>query len=169
MTRRAKFGEVNITLDGEELKVGDKAPEFKAINKDLSDYISSEDDGKIKLISVVPSIDTSVCEIQTSIFTKAAKEFSDNVVLITISNDLPFAQIRFCNVKDIEKNKFVSDYIYNDFGKKYNTIMNELQLLNRSVFVIDKDNTIHYVQYLSQNSELPDTQKAIEAVKELDK
>ncbi|MDO5048071.1 MAG: thiol peroxidase [Anaerococcus sp.] len=169
MSRLAKFGTVDISIDGEELKVGDMAPDFKAINNDLSDYESSEDHGKIRLISVIPSIDTSVCEIQTTIFTKAAEEFSDQVSLITISNDLPFAQIRFSEDKNISNNKFLSDYIYHDFAKNYNTLIKELQLLNRSVFVVDKDGKLVHVEYLKQNTDLPDYDRAIEVVKELDK
>ena len=154
MSRKIKFGTIDVTVDGEKLKVGDFAPEFKAINNDLSDYSSKEDDGKIKLISVIPSIDTSVCEIQTTMFTKAAESFSDDVVLITISNDLPFAQARFSEDKEISNNKFVSDYIYNDFANKYSTLINEFQLLNRSVFIIDKDNKVVYSEYLDQNTDL---------------
>lgn len=169
MSRKIKFGTLNVTVDGEKLKVGDFAPEFKAINNDLSDYSSKEDDGKIKLISVIPSIDTSVCEIQTTMFTKAAESFSNNVVLITISNDLPFAQARFSEDKKISNNKFISDYIYNDFSNKYSTLINEFQLLNRSVFIIDKDNKVVYSEYLDQNTELPEYEKAIEIIKKLDK
>lgn len=169
MSRQIKFGTVDVTVDGEKLKVGDKAPIFKAINTDLADYSSTEDDGKIRLISVIPSIDTSVCEIQTTMFTKAAENFSDQVVLLTISNDLPFAQVRFSNDKEISNNKFVSDYIYQDFAKKYSTLINELRLLNRAVFVIDRDDTIVYAEYLDQNTDLPDYEKAIEEVKKLDK
>lgn len=169
MSRKIKFGTIDVTVDGEKLKVGDFAPEFKAINNDLSDYSSKEDDGKIKLISVIPSIDTSVCEIQTTMFTKAAESFSDDVVLITISNDLPFAQARFSEDKEISNNKFVSDYIYNDFANKYSTLINEFQLLNRSVFIIDKDNKVVYSEYLDQNTDLPEYEKAIEIIKKLDK
>lgn len=169
MSRKIKFGTIDVNVDGEKLQVGDFAPEFRAINNDLSDYSSKEDEGKIKLISVIPSIDTSVCEIQTTMFTKAAENFSDDVVLITISNDLPFAQARFSEDKEISNNKFISDYIYNDFSKKYSTLINELQLLNRSVFVVDKDNKIVYSEYLDQNTDLPEYEKAIEIVKDLDK
>lgn len=169
MSRKIKFGTIDVTVDGEKLQVGDFAPEFRAINNDLSDYSSKEDEGKIRLISVIPSIDTSVCEIQTTMFTKAAENFSDDVVLITISNDLPFAQARFSEDKEISNNKFVSDYIYNDFAKKYSTLINEFQLLNRSVFVVDKDNKIVYSEYLDQNTDLPEYEKTIEIVKGLDK
>ena len=169
MSRKIKFGTIDVNVDGEKLQVGDFAPEFRAINNDLSDYSSKEDEGKIRLISVIPSIDTSVCEIQTTMFTKAAENFSDDVVLITISNDLPFAQARFSEDKEISNNKFVSDYIYNDFAKKYSTLINELQLLNRSVFVVDKDNKIVYSEYLDQNTDLPEYEKAIEIVKDLNK
>ena len=168
MSRKVKFGTVDVSVDGNKLRVGDAAPEFKAIDNELNDFDSSVYKGKIRLISVIPSIDTSVCEIQTTMFTKAAEDFSDNVSLITVSNDLPFAQARFTKEKEISKNKFVSDYIYKKKKKKYSTLINELQLLNRSVFVIDKDNKIVYAEYLDQNTDLPDYEKAIELVKSLD-
>lgn len=168
MSRKVKFGSVEVSVDGEKLKVGDIAPDFSAIDNELNEYSSKEDDGKIKLISVIPSIDTSVCEIQTSMFTKARENLSDDVSLITISNDLPFAQARFLEEKEISNNKFVSDYIHHDFSKKYSTLINELQLLNRSVFVVDKDNKIVYAEYLEQNTDLPDYEKAIEVVKSLE-
>ena len=168
MSRKIKFGSVDVSVDGEKLKVGDIAPDFLAIDKDLNEYSSKEDDGKIKLISVIPSIDTSVCEIQTTMFSKAKEGLSDEVSLITISNDLPFAQARFLEEKEMTNNKFVSDYIHHDFSKKYSTLINELKLLNRSVFVVDKNNKIVYAEYLDQNTDLPDYEKAIEVVKSLE-
>ncbi|MDD7305594.1 MAG: thiol peroxidase [Peptoniphilaceae bacterium] len=166
--RTKKFGQEEVTVLGEELKVGDTAPDFKAVNTDLSDYDFYEaEKGKIKILSVVPSLDTSVCEIQTTKFNQAAADISPDVVIVTVSNDLPFAQSRFCSAKGIEQVKTVSDYNYLDFSKKYGTLIKELKLQNRSVFVVDKDNIIRHVQYLDQNTELPDYKKAVEVAKEL--
>lgn len=170
MSRKGKFGTVDITILGDELKVGDKAPDFKADKMDLTSYnFYEEEKDKIKILSVVPSLDTDVCELQTKMFQKATEFFSENVVVVTISNDLPFAQQRFKKVKKTDKIKFVSDYNYRDFSSKYGTLIEELKLLNRSVFVVDKDNTIKYVQYLEQNTDLPEYEDAIEVAKKLDK
>lgn len=169
MTERKKqFGEEEITVIGEELKVGDQAPNFKAINNDLSDYdFYKEEEGKIKIISVVPSLDTSVCEIQTTKFNQAAANISPDVVIVTVSNDLPFAQERFCSAKGIDQVKTVSDYNYLDFADKYGTLIEELKLQNRSVFVVDQDNKLVHVEYLDQNTSLPDYKAAIESAKKL--
>lgn len=169
MTERIKkFGEESITVIGEELKIGDIAPNFKAVNTDLSEYdFYKEEEGKIKIISVVPSLDTSVCEIQTTKFNQAAAEISPDVVIVTLSNDLPFAQARFCSAKSIEQVKTVSDHKNLEFADNYGTLIKELRLQNRSVFVVDKDNVIKHVEYLEQNTELPDYQAAINCAKEL--
>lgn len=170
MTRRGKFGTVDITVLGEELKVGDKAPDFVANKMDLSPYnFYDEEDGKIKIISVVPSLDTDVCELQTKMFQKATEFLPDNVIILTVSNDLPFAQIRFKKNKKAYQIKFVSDYNTRDFSSKYGTLIEELKLLNRSVFVVDKDNTIKYVQYLEQNTDLPEYEEAVRVAKQLSK
>lgn len=170
MPRKGKFGTVDITVLGNELKVGDKAPDFIADKIDLTPYNFYEEEGnKIKILSVVPSLDTDVCELQTKMFQRSASLFSDNVVIVTISNDLPFAQLRFKTNKKTDKIKFVSDYNCRDFSTKYATLIKELKLLNRSVFVVDKDNTIRYVQYLEQNTDLPEYEEAINVAKELDK
>jgi thiol peroxidase len=163
-----KFGDENVTVLGEELKVGDKAPNFKAMNNDLSVYdFYKEEEGKIKILSVVPSLDTSICEIQTTKFNQAAAAISPDVVIVTVSNDLPFAQQRFCSAKGIDQVKTVSDYNFREFSDNYGTLMKELKLQNRSVFVVDKDNVIRHVEYLEQNTELPDYQKAIDVAKTL--
>lgn len=170
MPRKGKFGTVDITVLGDELKVGNKAPDFKADKMDLTEYHFYEEEGrKIKILSVVPSLDTDVCELQTKMFQKATEFFSDNIVVVTVSNDLPFAQQRFKKVKKTDKIKFVSDYNCRDFSSKFGTLIQELKLLNRSVFVLDKDNTIKYVQYLGQNTDLPEYEEAIKIAKKLDK
>ena len=96
------------------------------------------------------------------------KQFSNDIVIVTISNDLPFAQSRFKRVKKTDKIKFVSAYNNRDFSDKYATLIEELKLLNRSVFVVDKDNTIQFVQYLEQNTDLPEYREAIDVAKSLE-
>lgn len=155
-----------VTLLGKEVKVGDKAPEFTCIKGDLSPFTLNDVEGKIKLISVVPSVDTGVCEVQTIRFNKEASHL-DDVAIITISCDLPFAQARFCGDKGIDNAIVVSDYNGHSFGLGYGFLMEEFMLLNRGIVVIDKDNTVKYVEYVSENTEHPDYDKALEAVKAL--
>ncbi|WP_101772476.1 thiol peroxidase [Peptostreptococcus faecalis] len=155
-----------VTLLGKEIKVGDKAPDFTCLNADLSPFSLADVEGKVKLISVVPSVDTGVCELQTIRFNKEAAELKDTAI-ITISCDLPFAQARFCGAKDIENAIVVSDYKDTSFGVNYGFLMEEFRLLNRGIVVIDKDNVVRYVEYVSENTNHPDYDKALEAVKSL--
>ena len=166
--REVKMGKMSLSVDGKKLELGDEASNFKATNLDLTDYdFYKEENGKVKIISALPSVDTSVCELQTYLLTKEEKDLPEDLVVVTVSNDLPFAQSRFKEDKEIEKIKFVSDYIYHEFGKSYSVLINELNLINRSIFVIDKDNVIRHVEYLDQNTELPDIKKALEVAKSL--
>lgn len=156
-----------ITLLGPELKVGDQAPDFK-INKDLMTEASLSDyEGKVKLISVVPSLDTGVCDAQTRRFNQEAANLGENVVILTISADLPFAQSRFCSIAGIDKVVALSDYKHRSFGLAYGVLIKELQLDNRAIFIIDADETIRYVEYLKEMSEHPDYESALNALREL--
>ncbi|MFT8316806.1 MAG: thiol peroxidase [Sporolactobacillus sp.] len=154
-----------ITLIGPELKVGDKAPDF-TVSKDFVQNMSLSDfAGKAKLISVVPSLDTSVCSAQTRRFNEEAAKLGDNVTVLTISVDLPVAQERFCSVSGIDHLKTLSDYKTHDFGKAYGVLIKELQLDMRSVFILDENNTIQYVEYLKEMTEHPNYDAALAAIK----
>lgn len=156
-----------ITLIGPELKAGDKAPDFK-VNKDLLNQVSLSDfAGKVKLISVVPSVDTGVCDAQTRRFNEEAAKLGDDVVVLTISNDLPMAQGRWCGAAGVDKVTMLSDYKDLSFGNAYGVHIKELRLLMRSIFVLDKNDTITYVEYLKEMTNHPDYEKAIEATKAL--
>lgn len=156
-----------ITLIGPELKVGDTAPDFK-LNKDLLTEVSLEDyKGKIKLISVVPSLDTGVCDAQTKRFNEEATQLGDNVVVLTVSVDLPFAQARWCGANDVNHVIPLSDYKTNAFGEAYGVLIKEFRLDHRAIFVLDEENQIRYVQYLPEMTDHPDYDAAIEAVKAL--
>lgn len=156
-----------ITLIGPELKVGDKAPDFK-LNKNLLEEASLQDyAGKIKLISVVPSLDTGVCDAQTRRFNEEAATLGDDVVVLTVSVDLPFAQARWCGAAGIDRVITLSDYKDNSFGKAYGVLIKEFVLDHRAVFVIDRDDTIRYVEVLKEMTEHPDYEKPIAAVKQL--
>lgn len=163
--RKAKFGSFDISLAGEELKSGDKAPNFKALTKDLEDYDFYKEMHGVTIISVIPSLDTSICELQTYMLNKASQE--DKLNIISISNDLPFAEQRFVREKGSENIVFLSDYLHNDFAKSYGVLIEEYNLLNRAIFVIDENKIIRHLEYLDQNTNLPDITKAVEVAKNL--
>ncbi len=156
-----------IKLLGEEIKVGDKAPHFVAVNKDMSPFDFSELDNKLKIISVVPSVDTKVCEFQTINFNEEATKHPD-VVVLTISVDLPFAQQRFCVANDIENSIVVSDYQTLDFGMKYGFAIDGLRLLARGIVVVDKNQEVRYVEYVKEVGTHPDYDKVLEFIKTLE-
>lgn len=156
-----------ITLVGPELKAGDKAPDFK-LNKSLVDEATLADfAGKVKLISVVPSLDTGVCDAQTRRFNEEAGSLGDDVVILTVSMDLPFAQARWCGAAGVDKVVTLSDYKYRSFGEAYGVLIKELALDMRAIFVVDKNDTIQYVEYLKEMTEHPNYDAALAAVKSL--
>lgn len=163
----ATFKGEPLTLVGPELKPGDKAPDFK-LNKTLADVVTLADyAGKVKLISVVPSLDTGVCDAQTRRFNEEADSLGDNVVILTVSVDLPFAQSRWCGAAGVSKVITLSDYKDRSFGQAYGVFIKELALDMRSIFVIDQNDTIQYVQYVKEMTEHPDYESALAAVKKL--
>lgn len=169
MTERTGFllGDVQLTLLGDEIKVGDTAPEFSLPTPDLSPVSLSSVDAPVKLLVVVPSLDTGVCEMETVRFNKEVASLGDNVQTFIISADLPFAQGRFATEKQTENVKYLSDHFDMQFGDAYGVHIKELRLLNRSVFVLDKNNKVTYVEYLKQNTDQPDYDKVLAAVKAL--
>lgn len=155
-----------VTLLGQEIKVGDKAPDFTVIRNDLSEYVLKDAGDNVKIISVVPSVDTGVCELQTINFNETAAELGD-VAILTISVDLPFAQKRFCGAHGIDKVITLSDHRDLSFGLNYGFVMEELRLLARGVVVLDRENTVRYVEYVKEVGTHPDYEKVIEEVKRL--
>lgn len=155
-----------VTLLGEEIKVGDKAPDFIALNTDMSPFKFSELDKKIKIISVVTSTDTRICEFQTIRFNEEATKHPD-VVVLTISMDLPFAQKRFCMANSIEKSMVVSDYRDHDFGMKYGFLVKETKLLARGIVVVDSEGIVRYVEYVSEIGSHPDYDKVLDFLEKM--
>ncbi|WP_227935215.1 thiol peroxidase [Alkalihalobacillus deserti] len=153
-----------FTLLGNELKVGDAAPDFIVLDNDLSPVTLENSKGKVRLISVVPSIDTGVCDAQTRHFNEDASNLR-NVEVLTISVDLPFAQKRWCGSNGLENVKTLSDHRDLSFGEAYGVHIKELRLLARAVFVIDSNNKVTYVEYVSEVTNHPNYDAAIEAVK----
>ncbi|MCL1941590.1 MAG: thiol peroxidase [Synergistaceae bacterium] len=155
-----------MTLVGAEPKTGDKAPGFTVLSETMTPVSLSDYDGKFKVISVTPSLDTPVCDLQIHWFNEDAANHEDTVVL-NISMDLPFAIKRFCAAAGIDKAKALSDHQSASFGKAYGVLMGELRLLARSIFVIDKDNVIRYIQIVREQTNEPDYAAAIGALKKL--
>lgn len=153
-----------VTLQGTEIKVGDKAPQFTVLSNDLQEVTLDDHQGKIKLISVVPSIDTGVCAEQTKRFNEEADKI-DNTHILTISMDLPFAQTRWCAANGVKNITTLSDHRDADFGEKYGTLIKELRLLTRAIFVVDSNDTVTYVEYVKEVTDHPDYSKALEAAK----
>lgn len=161
------FGGKKLNLYGEVVKVSDKAPDFKAVNNDLSSFDSKENQGKVVVYSVVPSIDTGVCSLQARTFNEEAEKLGDDVIVITVSCDLPFAQKRFCAQEGIKNSISISDYKDHDFGKKYGFLIEDLALLSRGVIIVDKNGKIAYTEYVKEVSNEVNFEAALDAVKAL--
>jgi thiol peroxidase len=156
-----------LTLLGAELKVGDSSPDVAVLGNDLNPVQLSSYKGKVCVLSVVPSLDTPVCDMQTRKFNEEAGNLSDNVAILTISMDLPFAQARWCGAAGVDKVVTLSDHRDAAFGEAYGLLIKELRLLARAVFVIDQEGSIQYIQLVKEVTEEPDYNAAIEAVKKL--
>ena len=161
------FGGKPFTLLGPELKVGDTAPEATVLANDLSPVQLSSYKGKICVVSVVTSLDTATCDIQTRKFNEEAGNLAENVVILTISADLPFAQARWCGAAGVDKVVTLSDYRDVAFGEAFGVLIKELRLLARSVFVVDQNGAIQYFQLVKEGTGEPDYTAALEAVKKL--
>ena len=139
-----------IALLGKEVKVGDKAPAFTLLDNGLGEKTLADYAGKVKVISVVPSLDTGVCDAQTRWFNQNVSKLGENVVVLTVSVDLPFAQKRWCGAAGIDQVETLSDHRDLSFGENYGFILDGLRLLSRGIVVIDKDDVIRYVEYVPE-------------------
>lgn len=155
-----------VTIIGSPLQVGQVAPDFRLMAPDLTHKTLADFDGKKKVISVVPSVDTGICDTQTRRFNQELSDLEGTVV-ITVSVDLPFAQKRWCGAAGLEDAVTLSDYYDHSFGKAYGLLMEEWNLLARAVFVLDETNTIRYVDYLENVNEHPDYDAALAAARSL--
>ncbi len=156
-----------LTLIGPELKVGDTAPDFN-MQEGLGQYVTLDSfGGKTKLFNVILSVDTPVCDKQTRRFSEEAANLPEDVEILTVSMDLPFAMSRYCGNAGIEKLRNASDYQYGSFGESYGTLIKENRLLARAVFVVDKDNIVRHVEYVSEVTNEPNYESALEVVKTL--
>lgn len=156
-----------LTLLGPEISVGDQAPSFTLVDNDLKPVTLADSKGKVRLITVVPSLDTPVCDTMTRRFNEEATGLSEDVVVYTVSVDLPFAQKRWCGAAGIEGVQTLSDYQERDFGRHYGLLTKELKLLARAVLVINRAGKIVYYQLVNEVVDEPDYSAALEAVKKL--
>ncbi|MFR3558430.1 MAG: thiol peroxidase [Paraclostridium sordellii] len=160
---KVTFNGALLTLEGNQVKVGDIAPDFTVVGNDLNPVKFSDIEGK-KILVAVPSIDTPVCDMEVRKFNQEASKLN-NVKVYTISMDLPFAQARWCGNSGIENVVTVSDYKDREFSKSYGLYIKELGLVSRAVIVVDENNKIVYTEYLDEITNEPNYEKALEFVK----
>src|SRR6266849_1229102 len=153
-----------MTLVGPELKAGDKAPDFQAVDNGLKPVTLASTANGVRIFSVVPSLDTPVCDAQTKRFNEEAGKLP-NVSIYTISMDLPFAQKRWCGAFGVDHVKMVSDHREGSFGQAYGTLIKDLRIMSRAIFVVGKDNTIRHVEYVKEVGEHPNYETALAAAK----
>jgi thiol peroxidase len=157
-----------LTLIGPELKAGEKAPDFDAVSDGLQPVNLEKTGQTVRIFSVVPSLDTPVCDAQTKRFNEEAAKLP-GVEIYTVSMDLPFAQKRWCGAYGVDKVKMVSDHKSGSFGEKYGTLIKELRIESRAIFVLDKDNTIKHVEYVKEVADHPNYEAALSAARALAK
>ena len=157
-----------LTLLGPELKAGEKAPDFAAVTDSLQDVNLEKTGHAVRIFSVIPSLDTPVCDAQTKRFNEEAAKLN-GIEIYTISMDLPFAQKRWCGAFGVDKVKMLSDHRTGSFGENYGTMIKELRIESRAIFVLDKDGTIKYVEYVKEVADHPNYEAALAAAKALSK
>lgn len=156
----------SFTLLGPSLHEGDQAPDFEVVGTDMKPVRLADTSGNIRVFSVLPSLDTPVCDSQTRRFNKEASQLPD-VQIYTVSMDLPFAQSRWCSAAGIDGLVMLSDHRSGSFGLHYGTLIKELRLDSRAVFVVDKEDTIRYVEYVPEVGEHPNYEAVLDATRRL--
>jgi thiol peroxidase len=156
-----------LTLVGKALKVGDRAPGFGVLDNNLSPVNLGAYKGKVSIISAVPSLDTPVCDLETRRFNQEAANLSPDIVILTVSMDLPFAQKRWCGAAGVDKVITLSDYKDASFGAAYGVLIKELRLLARAVFVVDRKGVIQYIEVVKELTQEPNYEAALQAAKKL--
>lgn len=166
MARTVTFKGKPVELAGNELKPGDTAPAYTGL-KGLDPVTLADTPAKARLFSVVPSLDTGVCSLQTKKFDDGVKALGDGVACYTVSLDLPFAQNRFCGAEGIDNLETISDYQDRSFGTSWGLLIDELKILARAVYVVDKDDTIVYAQVMDEMTSEPDYAAALAALRKI--
>ncbi|WP_420627712.1 thiol peroxidase [Candidatus Leptofilum sp.] len=167
-----RFGGVTLkgtpqTVRGEQLKVGDKAPNFKLTANNFSSVTLDDSKGKVRLISVVPSLFTGICDAQTRRFNEEAASLGENVVILTVSADFPTAQAQWCGAAGVDKVQTLSDHMDMNFGDAYGTHVLERRWEQRAIFVVDNEDVIRYVEYVPEIAQHPDYEAALTAVRNI--
>jgi thiol peroxidase len=155
-----------MTLIGPELKTGDKAPEFQSIDDSLKPVTLAGTGDGVRIFSVVPSLDTPVCDAQTKRFNDEAAKLP-NVSFYTVSMDLPFAQKRWCGAFGVDRVKMISDHRDGSFGQAYGTLIKELRIMSRAIFVVDKNGVVRHVEYVKEVGDHPNYDSVLASVKSL--
>jgi len=153
-----------LTVLGPALKPGEKAPDFKAVDDSLKDVNLAGTGTGVRIFSVVPSLDTPVCDAQTKRFNEEAGKLPD-VQIYTFSMDLPFAQKRWCGAYGVDHVKMVSDHRDGSFGEAYGTLIKDLRIMSRAIFVVDKNNVIRHAEYVKEVADHPDYEAALAAAR----
>jgi thiol peroxidase len=153
-----------LTLVGPELKAGDAAPDFALVDNSLKPVTLKDTGNQVRIISVVPSLDTPVCDAQTKRFNEEAAKLPD-LSIITVSMDLPFAQKRWCNDFQVDNVKMLSDHKDASFGANYGTLIKELRIESRAIFVVDRDNKVVHAEYVKEVADHPNYETALAAAK----
>jgi len=153
-----------LTLIGPELKPGDKAPDFKLVDNGLKNVTLADTGHNVRIISVVPSLDTPVCDAQTKRFNEEAAKLP-GVDILTVSMDLPFAQKRWCGAFGVDKVKMLSDHRDGSFGSNYGTLIKDLRIESRAIFVLDKNDTIRHAEYVKEVADFPNYEAALAAAR----
>jgi thiol peroxidase len=162
-----KLGDKFATLLGDDVKIGERAPEFTSVVPGWAAVNPLEESkGKVIILSAVPSLDTETCDRETRRFNQEAAKLSDDIVIYTISTDFPMAQKRWCGAAGVEKVKVVSDVVDAEFGLKYGLLLKERRYLRRAIFIVGRDGKLTYVNYLPKLSDEPDYEEVISAAKE---
>ena len=153
-----------MTLVGPELKAGDSAPDFSLVDNSLKPVTLKDTGGNVRIISVVPSLDTPVCDAQTKKFNEEAANLP-GVDILTVSMDLPFAQKRWCGAFGVDKVKMLSDHKEGSFGSNYGTLIKELRIESRAIFVLDRNNQIRHAEYVKEVADFPNYEAALSAAR----
>lgn len=164
---KVKAGEQQIVLLGKKAEVGKKAPAFKVVDASFKQTELKDFKGKTVLISVVPSVDTGICSLQTKRFNTEVAKLPEDVVLLTISTDLPFAQKRYCQQEQIDKLVVLSDAVWRDFGSNYGLLIKDMGLLTRTVLIIDNEGKLVYQQMVDELAKEPDYDAALNALQQI--
>lgn len=153
-----------LTLIGPELKPGDAAPEFNLVDSALKPVTLADTTGRVRIFSVVPSLDTPICDAQTKRFNDAAASLP-GIDVLTVSMDLPFAQRRWCDAFAVDHVKMLSDHKDASFGSNYGTLIKELRIESRAIFVIDRNDRVRHVEYVKEVADHPDYEAALGAAR----